>query len=156
MSSRLLVKQAVRSLTEDDRERNRSLYELGATPGYTEAGRQAVSGGLWGAGLIGLPVAGGTMGLSHMLLSRSGLPAYAAKMGYGASAVLAAILGLKEAKIGVVPGALASGVFGATDPSDARKELYSISKGYDPEVSSPAAKSYAGKALSDAARAREL
>jgi len=155
-SSLCLVKSALRQepVSEEDRARIHSLYETGSEKLPKHIGKGALGGALLGAGLYGLPVGLGTMGLGHLASKR--LPEPYRSAGYGASALLSILLGLKAAKAGIVPGAVATGAFSAFEPSGARKELYDIAHGYDNEMKTKQDRQLAEKALRDAMGAREL
>jgi len=158
MNSFILTKLALRSgsppVSEDDKERIQELYQTGSTGLPTHVGKNVLSGALWGAGLTGLPVGLGTFGLGHLAVK--GLPEPYRSAGYGASTLLALLLGLKAAKMGIIPGAVASGTLGAFEPSGARKELYDISKGHDEDLKGKKERQLAERALRDIKGAREL
>lgn len=142
----LLTKQA---LTDEDRQRIQELYASGSTGMPQSTVRGALRGSMLGAAALGVPVGVGTFGLGHWLMKGLRVPSPYKQIGYGASATLAAIMALRAAKHGIIPGAVASGVYGAIQPSGAKKELYDIAKGYDPELQSRREKSLARKALKD-------
>lgn len=117
------------SLDPDVKERIHDLYGSGSSGALRSAGKSSLTGVALGALGYGLPAAAALFGLRHLAMKQlkpsgfkdffGGLTAGGALVGTGAAAYK-----------GVLPGAAIGGVYGAMEPSSARKQLYDISRGY--------------------------